>query len=399
MTEGQSFPDFSLANQSGTIVSLNDLIGTPTIVYFYPKDDTSGCTIEACEFRDTLPNFGGAKVYGVSPDSAKSHTKFIEKFQLNFDLLADTEQTLCNACDVSARCRRHDREDLAQGEAAGTRRRSWRRTSQAQRLVNLALMPKRKTAPAIRAMKGGELIVCLTAYDATTGALADAAGVDLILVGDSVGNTVLGYDTTVPVTLEDMIYHVRAVRRSVSQALLVADMPLGSYGSSVAQAVDSAVALAKAGAEAVKLEGAFCEEIAAIQRIGIPVMGHVGMTPQSVNLFGGFKVQGRDDAAEAVFEAARLVAGAGAFSIVLELIPAPLAARITQEIHIPTIGIGAGAQCDGQVQVFHDLVGMTPHRFRHAKRYMDAWESMGSSIAQYAAEVRGKQFPSDEHSA
>lgn len=258
-------------------------------------------------------------------------------------------------------------------------------------------MPKRKTAPAIRAMKGGEPIVCLTAYDAPTGALADAAGVDLVLVGDSVANVVLGHETTVSVTLDEMIHHVRAVRRSVQSALLVADMPLGSYGSSVAQAVDSAVALVKAGAEAVKLEGAFVAEIEAIQRIGIPVMGHVGMTPQSVNLFGGFKVQGRDEAGEAVVQAAHAVADAGAFSIVLELVPAALAERITRELAIPTIGIGAGVGCDGQVQVFHDLIGLTPHRFRHAKRYVDAWSIFGDAIATYAAEVRSKQFPKDEH--
>lgn len=259
-------------------------------------------------------------------------------------------------------------------------------------------MPKRKTAPAIRAMKGGEPIVCLTAYDAPTGALADAAGVDLVLVGDSVANVVLGHETTVSVTLDEMIHHVRAVRRSVQSALLVADMPLGSYGSSVAQAVDSAVALVKAGAEAVKLEGPFVAEIEAIQRIGIPVMGHVGMTPQSVNLFGGFKVQGRDEAGEAVVQAAHAVADAGAFSIVLELVPAALAERITRELPIPTIGIGAGVGCDGQVQVFHDLVGLTPHRFRHAKRYVDAWSIFGDAIAEYAAEVRANRFPQDENS-
>lgn len=258
-------------------------------------------------------------------------------------------------------------------------------------------MPKHVTAPAVRAMKGGTPIVCLTAYDAVTGALADAAGVDLILVGDSVANVVLGHQTTVPVTLEEMAHHVRAVRRSVEHALLVADMPLGSYGSSVGQAVDSAVVLAKAGAEAVKLEGAFIEEIEAIQRIGIPVMGHVGMTPQSVHRFGGFKVQGREDA-HAVMAAATAVADAGAFSIVLELIPADLADEITRSLAIPTIGIGAGASCDGQVQVFHDLVGLTQHRFRHAKRYLEGWDLMGDALGTYVSEVRDRAFPTDEHS-
>lgn len=257
-------------------------------------------------------------------------------------------------------------------------------------------MPKRMTAPAIRAMKGGDPIVCLTAYDAVTGKLADLAEVDLILVGDSVGNAVLGHDTTVPVTLEDMIHHVSAVRRSVQQALLVADMPFGSYGSSVAQAVDSAVALAKAGAEAVKLEGIFTEEIHAIQKVGIPVMGHIGMTPQSVNLFGGFKVQGRGGQAEAVLSAARAVCDAGVFSIVLELIPKDLAKEITHSVPVPTIGIGAGPDCDGQVQVFHDLVGLTPHHFRHAKRYVDAWSLMSEALADYTKEVRAREFPTEE---
>ncbi len=255
------------------------------------------------------------------------------------------------------------------------------------------------TAPAIRAMKGGDPIVCLTAYDAVTGALADQANVDLILVGDSVGNAVLGYETTVPVTLEEMIHHVRAVRRSVQHALLVADMPLGSYGSTVGQAVDSAVALAKAGAEAVKLEGTFLDEIAAIQKVGIPVMGHVGMTPQSVNLFGGFKVQGKDAHAEHVMAAAREVSDVGVFALVLELIPMSLAKQITDAVSAPTIGIGAGPHCDGQVQVFHDLVGLTPHRFRHAKRYAESWDILGSAIADYVSETRTRAFPTDEHAS
>lgn len=259
-------------------------------------------------------------------------------------------------------------------------------------------MPKRVTAPAVRAMKGGTPIVCLTAYDAVTGALADAAGVDVVLVGDSVANVVLGHETTVPVTLDEMAHHVRAVRRSVQHALLVADLPLGSYGSSIAQAVDSAVVLAKAGAEAVKLEGAFTDEIEAIQRIGIPVMGHVGMTPQSVHRFGGFKVQGRDDA-HAVMAAATAISDAGAFAVVLELIPAALADEITRALPIPTIGIGAGASCDGQVQVFHDLVGLTTHRFKHAKRYVEGWDLLGEALGNYVREVREGSFPSDDHAA
>lgn len=255
-------------------------------------------------------------------------------------------------------------------------------------------MLQKSTAPAIRAMKGsGKPIVCVTAYDAVTGALADAAGVDLILVGDSVGNVVLGYDTTVPVTMDEMLHHFKAVRRSVSKTFLVADLPFGSYQSSISQAVDSSVAFMKAGAEAVKLEGAYDEAIAAIVRAGIPVMGHVGMTPQSVHAFGGHKRQGKGDGGALVLESARRVQDAGAFSVVLELIAMELSSRITQDLHIPTIGIGAGPNCDGQIQVFHDLVGLTPYRFRHAKRYCDVWETLSGALKEYASEVRDGTFP------
>ncbi len=243
----------------------------------------------------------------------------------------------------------------------------------------------------------GKPIVCVTAYDAVTGGLADQAGVDVILVGDSVGNVVLGYETTVPVTMADMMHHLAAVRRSVKNALLVADMPFGSYQASVEQAVSSAVAFMQAGAEAVKLEGPYGEAIAAIARAGIPIMGHVGMTPQSVHAYGGFKIQGKGDSAEAVLGAARVVEEAGAFSIVLELIPADLAKLISKAIAIPTIGIGAGAGCDGQIQVFHDLVGLSPYRFKHAKRYVDGWELFSEGLATYAKEVREGTFPGPEH--
>ena len=241
-------------------------------------------------------------------------------------------------------------------------------------------------------------IVCLTAYDAVTGALADASGVDVILVGDSVANVVLGYETTVPVTLDQMCHHFSAVRRVVKRALLVADMPFGSYQSSTAQAVDTAVTFMKAGAEAVKLEGTYDEAVQAIVRAGIPVMGHVGMTPQSVNAYGGFKVQGKGKEADVVTGAARSIQDAGAFSIVLELIPAALAKQITAELAIPTIGIGAGVDCDGQIQVFHDLVGLTPYRFKHAKRYINAWESFGTALSEYGADVRSREFPGPENS-
>lgn len=242
-------------------------------------------------------------------------------------------------------------------------------------------------------MKGGDAIVCVTAYDAVTGTVADEAGVDLILVGDSVGNVVLGYETTLPVTLDHMLHHVAAVRRGVHGTFLVADMPFGSYQSSAAQAVDSAVALMRVGAEAVKLEGAYVEQIAAIVAAGIPVMGHVGMTPQSVNAFGGFKMQGKGEAGADVLAAALAIQEAGAFSIVLELIPSPLAQSITSSLEIPTIGIGAGPFCDGQIQVFHDLVGLSPQVFRHAKRYMNGREAFANALNAYVGEVRARAFP------
>ncbi len=257
-------------------------------------------------------------------------------------------------------------------------------------------MPQKMTVPSLWALKAaGEPIVCVTAYDAVSGALADAAEPDLILVGDSVGNVVLGYETTVPVTLDVMLHHLAAVRRSVRRAVLVADMPFGSYGASVDQALRSAVALMQAGAEAVKLEGDYPEEIAAMVKAGIPVMGHVGMTPQSVHNFGGFKVQGRGDAGRHVLDAAQSVASAGAFSIVLELIPSELAAEITAAVLPPTIGIGAGPHCSGQIQVFHDLVGLTPFRLKHAKRYCEGMDILGSALKSYVTDTKGGTFPTE----
>jgi len=245
----------------------------------------------------------------------------------------------------------------------------------------------------------GQKIVCLTAYDAITGALADSAGADVVLVGDSVGNTVLGYNTTLPVSVEDIEHHVRATRHGVSRALLVADMPFGSYGSSVAQAVDTAVRLVKAGADAVKLEGHhFHDEIVAIRQIGVPVMGHVGMTPQSVNNFGGFRVQGRGDAATSVIEAARAVSDSGVFAVVLELIPAALSGEITKKISAPTIGIGAGPDCDGEIQVIFDLLGLAPEVFRHTRAYINGGEVLQNALSQYVQDVRDGKFPTEENS-
>ena len=190
----------------------------------------------------------------------------------------------------------------------------------------------------------------------------------------------------------------RAVVRGARRALVVVDMPFGSYNSSVSQAVDSAVALVKSGADAVKLEGAYTDEVRAIVRAGIPVMGHVGMTPQSVHNFGGFKVQGRGEAAEAVVAAARDLEDAGVFAIVLELIPADLSARITQDLEVPTIGIGAGPGCDGQVQVFHDVLGLGGDTYKHVKRYAEGRQVLTSALERYAQEVRDGAFPTEEHS-
>lgn len=260
-------------------------------------------------------------------------------------------------------------------------------------------MPDKVTVPRLRAMRSkGERIVCVTAYDAAFGAIADEAGVDLILVGDSLGNVLLGYESTVPVTLEQMVHHTRATRAGVSRALLVADLPFGSYQSSVAQAVDSAVALMKAGAEAVKLEGAYVDEIRAIAKAGIPVMGHAGMTPQSFHAFGGFRVQGKGAAGAAITEQVAEIAEAGAFSVVLELVPAELASHITRNTDTITIGIGAGCECSGQIQVINDILGLSVGDFKHSKKYVDGRNLLGAALREYASDVRQSQFPSKEQS-
>lgn len=259
-------------------------------------------------------------------------------------------------------------------------------------------MPAKVTAPSLRQKRlEGTPVVCVTAYDVLSGALCDQAGVDVVLVGDSVGNTVLGYATTVPVTLDEMLHHVRAVRRGVEKALLVADLPFGTYEVSKEQALESSIALMKAGAEAVKLEGPYSDAIRHIVKAGIPVMGHVGMTPQSVHSFGGFRVQGRGEAGNQVLEDAKVVEEAGAFAVVLELIPGELATQITGELEIPTIGIGAGNGCSGQIQVFHDIMGLSEKVHKHAKLYAHAREQMASGLAAYAQEVRSGEFPRSEN--
>jgi 3-methyl-2-oxobutanoate hydroxymethyltransferase len=259
-------------------------------------------------------------------------------------------------------------------------------------------MQEKVTVPRIRSMKGGR-IVCVTAYDAPSAELADSAGVDLILVGDSVGNVVLGYPSTLPVTLTDMIHHTSAVRRGCRRALLAADMPFGSYQPSPEKAVESAVALIQAGAEAVKLEGDFCEAIRLLTKSGIPVMGHIGMTPQSVHQFGGYRVQGRGKQSQALVDLACRIEDAGAFCLVLELVPAVVAEEITEKLAIPTIGIGAGIHCDGEIQVFHDILGLTPGPpFKHTRRFVEGREVLLSALKEYAEAVRERRFPTEENS-
>jgi 3-methyl-2-oxobutanoate hydroxymethyltransferase len=243
----------------------------------------------------------------------------------------------------------------------------------------------------------------LTAYDYPTARLLDEAGVDVLLVGDSVGMAVLGYDSTLPVTLEDMLHHTRAVRRGTRRALLVADMPYGSYHDEPAEAVRRALRFVKeAGAEAVKVEGGErrMDTISRLVDAEIPVMGHIGLTPQSVNAFGGFRVQGKTaEAAEQILRDAHAVEAAGAFSIVLESIPRDLAARITSELRIPTIGIGAGPDCDGQVLVIHDLLGMSfGHKPKFVRNYANVGEIISRAAAEYCRDVQQGSFPSDEES-
>jgi 3-methyl-2-oxobutanoate hydroxymethyltransferase len=246
-------------------------------------------------------------------------------------------------------------------------------------------------------------IVCLTAYDYPTARIVDEAGVDVVLVGDSLGMVVLGYESTLPVTLDEMLHHTRAVRRGVHRALLVADMPYGSYHLNTAEAIGNAVRFLKeADAEAVKVEGGErrMEIISRLVEAEIPVMGHVGLTPQSFHTLGGFHVQGKTaEAAEQLWRDARAVEAAGAFAVVLESIPRELAAEITRELRIPTIGIGAGPDCDGQILVLHDLIGLGfQHTPKFVRRYANVGQSISSAVAEYSADVRAGTFPADQES-
>lgn len=257
----------------------------------------------------------------------------------------------------------------------------------------------RVTTLDVRAMKRrGERVPMVTAYDYLTARLVDAAGIPMILVGDSLGTTVLGYDTTIPVTVDDVVHHLRAVVRGTRRALIVADLPFMSYRTSVEDALRNAARLLQeGGAQAVKLEGGapVAETVHRLVESGIPVQGHLGLTPQSVHALGGHRLQGRDEvAAKRIFDDARSLEQAGVFSLVLEVIPAPLARTITAEVDVPTIGIGAGPECDGQVQVITDLLGLDPEfRPRHVRRYAALADVIGDALARYAADVRAGAFP------
>jgi 3-methyl-2-oxobutanoate hydroxymethyltransferase len=246
-------------------------------------------------------------------------------------------------------------------------------------------------------------ITCLTAYDYPSARLLDEAGVDILLVGDSLGMVVLGYDNTLPVTMDDMIHHTRAVRRGTKRSLLVADMPYGSYHVSVDESIRNAVRLVKeGGADAVKIEGGErrIELISRLVEAEIPVMGHVGLTPQSIHALGGFHVQGKSpEAANKVTRDAHAVEAAGAFSVVLESMPRELGQHITEELRIPTIGIGAGPDCDGQVLVFHDLLGLSfGHKPKFARQYADLSAAIRQAAHAFSDDVRSGSFPSDAES-
>ncbi|HEY0971756.1 MAG TPA: 3-methyl-2-oxobutanoate hydroxymethyltransferase [Gemmatimonadales bacterium] len=249
----------------------------------------------------------------------------------------------------------------------------------------------------------GERIVMVAAYDAVFARIADDAGVDAVLVGDSLGNVIAGHDSTLPVTLDHMIYHGAAVRRGLRRALLVVDMPFLTYQVSAEDAVrNCGRVMQETGAQAVKLEGSGPRAEAAVRAVtdlGVPVMGHLGFTPQSVHALGGARVQGREDAAAAkLVEGALRLQDAGAFSVVLELVPAALAARVTEALTIPTIGIGAGAACSGQVLVMHDLLGFTEgFSPRYLRRYASMAAEAREAVKRFGAEVRGGEFPAREH--
>jgi 3-methyl-2-oxobutanoate hydroxymethyltransferase len=261
---------------------------------------------------------------------------------------------------------------------------------------------KRVTVKSLVDMKrNGEKISMLTAYDYSMAKIVDAAKVDVILVGDSASNVMAGHETTLPITLDQMIYHASSVIRAVDRALVVVDIPFGSYQSDPKEALRSAIRIMKeSGAHSVKVEGGaeIKESVKRILNAGIPVMGHLGLTPQSIYKFGTYTVRAKEEEeAEKLIEDARLLEKLGCFAIVLEKIPAALTKKVSESISIPTIGIGGGKHADGQVLVIHDLLGMT-HEFnpRFLRRYMNLYESMGKAISQYVTDVKSKDFPSDQ---
>jgi len=262
----------------------------------------------------------------------------------------------------------------------------------------------RITVDDIKAMKQrGERVVMLTAYDYPSARLAEEAGVDMILVGDTLGMVVLGYDSTIPVTMEDMIHHTKAAVRGSERALVVGDMPFMSFQTGVEDAMRNAGRFLKeTGCQAVKLEGGvhMAETVRRLVQIGIPVVGHIGLTPQSVNQLSGFKVQGRTpEAAERLMDDAVALQQAGAFCVVLELIPAPLAKLISGRLRVPTIGIGAGAGCDGQVQVWHDILALYSQFVpKHAKQFAQIGDAIKTAIGEYVNEVRSGEFPTPKES-
>jgi 3-methyl-2-oxobutanoate hydroxymethyltransferase len=264
-------------------------------------------------------------------------------------------------------------------------------------------MKGRVTVPAVRAMKSQQRIGMLTAYDYPSAKIADAAGADILLVGDSLGMVVLGYADTLSVTVDDILHHTRAVVRGTQRALVVADMPYLSYHVSIEESVRNAGRFIQAGAHAVKVEGGKASRIKTISAMldaEIPVMGHIGLTPQSVNAFGGFKLQGKDaDAARRLIDEALALEHAGCFSLVLECVPAELAAFITERLTIPTIGIGAGVKCDGQVLVYHDVLGLYDgHTPKFVRKYANAAADLTNALTHFINDVREGSFPKDAES-
>jgi len=264
--------------------------------------------------------------------------------------------------------------------------------------------PEKVNAPSLKASKArGERLVCLTAYDFPTARIVDEAGIDIILVGDSLGNVVLGYGNTVPVTLDEILIHLKAVRRAVQRALLVADMPYGSFHTGADDAVKNALKLVKeGGAEAVKLEGGH-KRVQLVKRLvdeEIAVMGHIGLTPQSINKLGAYRVQGKTAAAaRQLLDDARALEDAGAFAIVLEVVPREIASLITESVTIPTIGIGAGAGCDIQVLVLHDMLGLSFGKLaRFVRPYANLHEVITDAVSRYADDVRSGNYPAEEES-